>query len=666
MTTHLSHPKYRPDIDGLRAIAVLSVVCFHAFPDLLKGGFIGVDIFFVISGFLISTIIFENLDKGTFSFSEFYSRRIKRIFPALLLVLIACYSFGWFALLADEHKQLGKHIAAGAGFVSNFVFWNESGYFDNAAETKPLLHLWTLGIEEQFYIIWPLLLWVAWKAKLNLLSLTLIIAIISFGLNIKGIHSDTVATFYSPQTRFWELLMGSTLTYMTFYKPDLLAKKNHKLNTFLNALIYSQLFQSNANLLRNIQAIIGLTFIGMGLLLINKENQFPGTWALLPTLGATLIISAGPQAWLNRVILSNRILVWFGLISFPLYLWHWPLLSFARIVESETPTTYIRIAAVLISITLAWLTYMLIEKPIRIGNFSNTNTIVLAVLMVTVGSIGYYTYKRLEKNDPDLSTEAANYCSQFFPEWTNLTDHPCKIQKGTHNAIAIIGDSHAAHLFTGISELLAPTEGVAVFPVSGAAPYINVSTLTQGEGNKWRERGYKNINGAYDYIIKDSTIKIVVLSHMPLCSFNDAIDITNTANKDSNDVLKNGMERTFSALIAADKKVLVLFDNPSLAFDPNLCSPRPFRLTKHSDQCSYPRSQFDEIIGFSNYRSIVESVLINYPQIKTFDISELFCDKENCFLQKDGHLLYHDTSHLSPDGSRYVAPYILNAIKKLY
>ena len=158
MTTHLSHPKYRPDIDGLRAIAVLSVVCFHAFPDLLKGGFIGVDIFFVISGFLISTIIFENLDKGTFSFSEFYSRRIKRIFPALLLVLIACYSFGWFALLADEHKQLGKHIAAGAGFVSNFVFWNESGYFDNAAETKPLLHLWTLGIEEQFYIIWPLLL----------------------------------------------------------------------------------------------------------------------------------------------------------------------------------------------------------------------------------------------------------------------------------------------------------------------------------------------------------------------------------------------------------------------------------------------------------------------------------------------------------------------------
>jgi peptidoglycan/LPS O-acetylase OafA/YrhL len=160
-TPHFSHPKYRPDIDGLRAVAVLSVVAFHAFPAWMKGGFIGVDVFFVISGFLISTIIFENLDRGTFSFAEFYARRIKRIFPALLLVLIASFAFGWFALLADEFKQLGKHIAAGAGFVSNLVLWSEAGYFDNSAETKPLLHLWSLGIEEQFYIIWPFVLWFA-------------------------------------------------------------------------------------------------------------------------------------------------------------------------------------------------------------------------------------------------------------------------------------------------------------------------------------------------------------------------------------------------------------------------------------------------------------------------------------------------------------------------
>ena len=310
---HLTHPKYRADIDGLRAIAVLSVVCFHAFPALLKGGFIGVDVLFVISGFLISTIIFDNLERDSLSFVEFYSRRIKRIFPALLLVLTACFAFGWFALLADEYKQLGKHIAAGAGFVSNFVFWNESGYFDNAAETKPLLHLWTLGIEEQFYIVWPLLLWAAWKGRFNLLTLTLVIASISFALNIKGLHADAIATFYSPQTRFWELLTGSILAYVTLYKPNVGATKRQKLNTHLNAIIYTKSAQTNENTLRNVQSILGATLIGAALLIITKERHFPGTWALLPTLGAVLIISAGSQAWLNRVLLSNRLLVWFGL-----------------------------------------------------------------------------------------------------------------------------------------------------------------------------------------------------------------------------------------------------------------------------------------------------------------------------------------------------------------
>ena len=187
------HPKYRPDIDGLRAIAVLSVVAFHAFPEWIAGGFIGVDIFFVISGYLISTILFENLDKGIFSFGDFYSHRIRRIFPALLLVLITCYLFGWFTLLADEYMQLGKHIVGGASFLSNFFLWNESGYFDNIGDTKPLLHLWSLGIEEQFYIVWPVLLWLAWKGKVNFLKVTFLIALASFAVNIATVYTNPIA-----------------------------------------------------------------------------------------------------------------------------------------------------------------------------------------------------------------------------------------------------------------------------------------------------------------------------------------------------------------------------------------------------------------------------------------------------------------------------------------
>lgn len=216
--SHLSPPNYRPDIDGLRALAVLSVIAFHVSPNWIAGGFIGVDVFFVISGFLISTIIFENLDKGTFSFTEFYARRIKRIFPALLLVLLTSFVLGWFALFADEYKQLSKHIMAGAGFVSNLVLWREAGYFDTEAETKPLLHLWSLGIEEQFYIVWPLLVWLLWMRKTNFVRIAAIIAVISFYLNIKTISITPVAAFYSPLTRFWELLSGSLLAWVTLYR----------------------------------------------------------------------------------------------------------------------------------------------------------------------------------------------------------------------------------------------------------------------------------------------------------------------------------------------------------------------------------------------------------------------------------------------------------------
>lgn len=327
MTTqqpHLSHPKYRPDIDGLRAVAVLAVVAFHAFPNWLKGGFIGVDVFFVISGYLISTIIFENLDKGAFSFSEFYARRIGRIFPALILVLVACFTFGWFALLADEFEQLGKHIAAGAGFVSNLVLWSEAGYFDNSAETKPLLHLWSLGIEEQFYIFWPLFLWFAWKRKFNLLTITILVATISFILNINGVKQDTVATFYSPQTRFWELLSGSLLAWITLYKKSSYQRAKLKIDGWLANIIYREQTKCNGKALSNVLSFLGFILLAYGFLNINKELSFPGKWALVPVFGSVLIIAAGSKSWVNQIILSNKVLVWFGLISFPLYLWHWP------------------------------------------------------------------------------------------------------------------------------------------------------------------------------------------------------------------------------------------------------------------------------------------------------------------------------------------------------
>lgn len=372
----LSHPTYRADIDGLRAIAVLAVVFFHAFPNWFAGGFIGVDVFFVISGYLISTIILENIEKGSFSFVEFYARRIRRIFPALILVLVASLLFGWFALLTEEFRQLSKHAAAGAGFVSNFVLWNEAGYFDNAAETKPLLHLWSLGIEEQFYIVWPMVVWLAWKSRAPLFSIILLGILISFALNMNGIHHDAVATFYSPQTRVWELLCGSLLAWLKLHPERLPVRLQLALNHVRASWV----------------SYTGLLLLLCGFVLIDKESGFPGAWALLPVLGTMLIIMASQQAWLNRTILSHRVMVWFGLISFPLYLWHWPLLSFSRIVEGEALSLKVRVMAILLGVLLAWLTYRFIERPLRFGKNLGRKTLCLMVLMAVLGGLSLYVY----------------------------------------------------------------------------------------------------------------------------------------------------------------------------------------------------------------------------------------------------------------------------------
>lgn len=390
----LSYPKYRPDIDGLRAIAVIAVVAFHAFPEWVKGGFIGVDIFFVISGYLITTIILENLEKGTFSFKEFYARRIKRIFPALICVLVACFVFGWFALLGDELIQLSKHIAAGAGFMSNLLLLREAGYFDNSADTKPLLHLWSLSIEEQFYIFWPLLLWFSWKRKLNIFIIIVLFASISFFFNIKGVEQYPTTTFYSPHTCFWELLAGSLLAWLSVYKNENFSKFTQRLDKFFNFIFYSSKRHSDGKTLSNIFSFAGFMFLAYGFTHINSDMPFPGNWALIPVAGAMLIIFAGAQAWSNRIVLSNKVAIWFGLISFPLYLWHWPILSFIRIVKSGSPSIDARIIAIPVSVLLAWLTVKVIEKPFRFGKYKNKVTLaILCGLIIATGVSALFVSK---------------------------------------------------------------------------------------------------------------------------------------------------------------------------------------------------------------------------------------------------------------------------------
>jgi len=367
----MSTLKYRPDIDGLRALAVISVVLYHVFPDLIQSGFIGVDIFFVISGFLISSIIFLGLENNTFSLGQFYLRRIRRILPSLLTVTIVSLIFGWFILLPNELQQLGKHIASAAVFIVNFVLAGESSYFDHP-ENKPMLHLWSLSVEEQFYFFWPLLLIFVWHRKFNFLNITILIAIISFATNIYLInHEQSTQAFYWPMSRFWELMAGGILAYLDLHQ----LKFNNRY--------------------KNIQSLIGFLLLLLGFWLIKSDTQFPSWWAIFPVGGTTFIISAGYQSWLNQKLLSNKLMVWIGLISYPLYLWHFPILYFGSLyilsfekLPFDYHTKTIQIINIIVSIILAYLTYVLIEKPIRFSKNKKTPFILLFTLVIT-GFLGF-------------------------------------------------------------------------------------------------------------------------------------------------------------------------------------------------------------------------------------------------------------------------------------
>jgi peptidoglycan/LPS O-acetylase OafA/YrhL len=472
---HLLHPKYRSDIDGLRAVAVLSVLIFHTFPEWLSGGFIGVDVFFVISGYLISTIIFENIEQGRFSFLEFYSRRINRIFPALFVVLLSSYAFGWLNLLADDFAQLGKHIAGGAGFVSNLVLWSESGYFDKAAELKPLLHLWSLGIEEQFYFVWPLFIWWVARWPKKVLSAIVIIALISFSLNIINIGTYPVATFYSPLTRFWELLIGSLLAYGVMRRGVILEGLKTRYQNALSAL--------------------GLILILIAAWVLNQSSTFQGWWALMPTIGAALIIGAGTTSWCNQKILSHKLLVWFGLISFPLYLWHWPLLAFARLQEGETPSPLVRVGLVLLLILLAWLTYRFVERPIRFGaSYRVHKNIALIFLMILVGYLGYNCFDRkgIAFRHKFFMKEISGYTFDKVAEQRQRTCFLMDIGDDVNNfstqcihddrpfKLVLWGDSHGGSIYPGFSELEKINPKIAVSQFTAAGCGGLVATEEQG------------------------------------------------------------------------------------------------------------------------------------------------------------------------------------------
>ncbi len=546
--THSTH--YRPDIDGMRAIAVGAVVVHHAFPGLFEGGFVGVDVFFVLSGYLISSIILSQLNKGKFSFTDFYARRVKRIFPALFLVLATTLVLGWFWLTPTDYKALGKHVLAGSAFLSNFAFWSEAGYFDVASATKPLLHLWSLAIEEQFYVFWPLALFLVHRWKLNALRFICAVLLLSFAFNMAIVNDDATAAFYNPLSRFWELMIGAVLAAMHTYRVG-----------WKGLLRLPCAEERSSPSTPSVIRVNALSFTGLMLLvvvfaLVRPDSTFPGAWALMPTLGTVLLLAAGPQAWFNRHILASKPFVWVGLISYPLYLWHWPFLAFSNIQATDgAPLWQTQIGWVALAIALAWLTYVMVEIPVRFGRFNRrATTLALCLGMATTGALGATAHEKngFDSRFPEvvrdmMSRGGRKAVTEGWREGDCILDF--KMPASQYKAFCVEtkrplvflwGDSHASSLYPGFKALqesgkysfgLGERGGAICPPILGIEPRplcksLNDSSIEAIRAAKpdvvilyawWHNKRYRldNLAATVEEIRKAGVPRIIMLGAVP-------------------------------------------------------------------------------------------------------------------------------------------------------
>jgi len=672
---------YRPDIDGLRAIAVLAVVLFHAEPAFLKGGFAGVDIFFVISGYLISGIIFRSLIAGDFSFVEFYNRRIRRIFPALIVVLLTAWIAGWCMLMSDEFRHLGKHIFAASLFLSNFLLWREAGYFDVSSDLKPLLHLWSLGVEEQFYLLWPFLAVIFWRLRVSFRIPIFLLLGFSLSANLLWAGRDGVSSFYLPHTRFWELMVGSYLAYIEVMRDVGKREVGSKFTP-------SPLLGTKTS---NLRSFIGLILITISFVSFDKSVVYPGWRAILPTVGALLVISGGKDAFLNRQILSGRFLNWTGKISYPLYLWHWTLLVLVRIVNSG-PLSYGATAVIVaLAFLLAWATYRFIELPIRSSRnipYSSKSlayprlgalhiTPMLIVLLLSLGGGGFLTWENhgfperlrsYEKINKSFQREDLSKITEECRKQYTFPTGYCSTRKGARPSVALIGDSHSNALWWGIDELYAQ-KGEATIQLGngGCLPFFDVERYSEGKPVGCP----KIINAALEFAISSPEIKTVILAgrytvsvegtgfgEMDAALSRRYFEIRDTKNPevtDPKDVFGNAMARTIKKLHAAGKSIIFMQQVPELDFDPKSCVRlRPGIFWEESrTPCAVSRKKVEE--RQRGYRKIVAMLLANHPYVQTVNPTEGLCDNAWCYAKVGGEVLYRDNHHLNLTGSLFLS-----------
>ena len=629
---------YRREIDGLRAVAVVPVILFHAGVTLFSGGYVGVDVFFVISGYLITSILIGELEEGNFSIARFYERRARRILPALFFVILCCIPFAWMWMLPSELTDFSNSVVAVVFFVSNILFWREEGYFAPSAEQKPLLHTWSLAVEEQYYVLFPIFLLLAWRFGRNRVFWT-ICAVAAFSLIASelGWRYKPSANFYLAPTRAWELLAGSICAFW-------LSGREQRVNNPLS--------------------LAGLAFIFFAIFAYDDKVPFPSVYALAPVVGTALIIVfGGAGSWTAR-LLGMRGFVGIGVISYSAYLWHQPLFAFARIRSILEPSPLLMAALTVLTLMLAYLSWRFIEKPFRKGHGSILPTRravfaasgAAAALLATGGLAGSLAEGFPQRTTPSGETyEAALQADRMRPNYGLSSDCEAAFTlsencRTSPNPQAVLwGDSHAMHLTGALRSSATPLEFVQ-HTKSQCAPILEIAVIDSV--TPWRECIEFN-DKVLEFIRNDKDIRLVILASSFAISKDSSVVFERGGQSHKGDVrplVEQQLVKTVRTLSAMGKQVVIV-------------SPLPTDGTDHG-KCLVKSSLRKSDIGFCDFTSEDKNINGNRQTIafvrkvasdnamNVIALSDIACPSGKCKASENGTFIYRDTGHLSVEGSK--------------
>ena len=672
---------YRKEIDGLRAIAVITVILFHAGFLSFSGGFIGVDIFFVISGYLITSLILQEKLNNDFSIINFYERRVRRILPALFLVVIATIPFAFLIMTPAALKEFSNSLISIPLFLSNFQFWSESGYFATAAEEKPLLHTWSLAVEEQYYLFFPLLILFFWK--LGLKNLTLLIVLISFfsfslsqfGGNFSPRYpfiEDSLKfnaipgfSFFFSITRAWELLFGSLTAIYLAYRTE-------------NNQIKNQFF-----------SCLGIILIALPVFFFDHSTQFPGFNALIPVIGTVfLIVFSNPGTYVHK-FLSQKYLVFIGLISYSLYLWHYPLFSFARLININTPSKIFFLFLILIAFILSFLSWRYFETPFRKKDLFTRKQIFLSSLtiglfIISLGVIGVssnglegrFTTKQLQAIQPEKFNNSVCQWTTPIEEYSNLEFCEFGDLKSSKKPIVLYGDSHADSLTISLDKALKvkKRKGIKIInnycePIVGFYRKVNANRSYKNKCKKSFSKlikELKELQPEYVIIFNRWSFRLFpIMGEIDQLYFNNEEGGVEYVKNYREYLVYNGTNFTFdreakkdilnkfiNSFIENEIKVKLIYSLPEVGWNlSKLNMVNKFFNGSIPEEVSTSYEIFLKRQKFSNY--ILSSIKEN-QYLENIHLDRIFCNQNlegRCMAQVDGIPLYYDSNHLTNIGA---------------